>query len=637
MHSQRLLHDIKYELSQSPALIRRTLLFALVLSLAVAVTHLWQSYDALQQQAARQAGQISSQIAERIDATLHSNTVILRDIGDRAVSQSLVMHRQVLPTQFNSLLTQVQQRMIWSSAIADLTLLDERCRAVFSAVSPPGASAADSDYCRWLQRSPSATELYTSAQNVGPSNRQLVQAYKIRDDDGAPIGLAVSFLSPDYLSQELARIDAGANGEVYIVDARSQPLATLPASGQNAPLPKPGRLLGREDNLQLYEGESLRDQQSRLYARSNTVSTPFVVIVGLSPLDYLQPLQQSMLTVGLAWAALATLLLYALKQSYRGEDAIRRFANGSLQVDEDKQQLAQLSDTGEDALLLVDKATLQVLFANHRACEWLQLPLSPSQFDGEQAQVFLHLQPLVNWINTSEKIHRNEINLLFDDGIHRWVSVTLHNTQYHGVDACAVALADISGYHELLQHAKTLRSKLDTFTSSDPLTHALRSGHFVQRVHEEIERSRRYKTPLCVAAVKLANLELYATVHGRSIADALLADVGRQLTENIRPFDKIGRTQEDNFYLLLPNAKQEDARSRLTHLQELLAQSLPPLAENKVILACDALQWQEPEDAETLLRRLLALEQHLAQHIGRQAAGGSGRQPLPNPGAPLHK
>ncbi|WP_186406358.1 GGDEF domain-containing protein [Candidatus Accumulibacter aalborgensis] len=102
----------------------------------------------------------------------------------------------------------------------------------------------------------------------------------------------------------------------------------------------------------------------------------------------------------------------------------------------------------------------------------------------------------------------------------------------------------------------------------DPLTGVFNQRHILLLLDDESRRAQRYGTPFALSLLAIDNSS------GGGIADAgqarqqLLADLGRLLAGSLREFDMIGRFGEDQFLLILPNVRVNEAMVGLERLRE---------------------------------------------------------------------
>ena len=123
-----------------------------------------------------------------------------------------------------------------------------------------------------------------------------------------------------------------------------------------------------------------------------------------------------------------------------------------------------------------------------------------------------------------------------------------------------------------------LRNALDSEKSragTDPLTGASNRRSFFGIAEHELNRARRYASPLSIAYLDLDGFKHINDQCGHHTGDELLCAVVSTITGNIRSTDILARFGGDEFVLLLPDTRSEAAVTLLTkihaHLQQTMA------------------------------------------------------------------
>jgi diguanylate cyclase (GGDEF)-like protein len=106
--------------------------------------------------------------------------------------------------------------------------------------------------------------------------------------------------------------------------------------------------------------------------------------------------------------------------------------------------------------------------------------------------------------------------------------------------------ADVTRFHQ--QASEAMRR-----SRHDPLTQLPNRRSLDQRLGEELERSRRYDTPLGVMVVDLHALSAINHRHGFHLGDQVLKGIADVLRSELRIHDVAFRSGDDEFAILLPN------------------------------------------------------------------------------------
>jgi len=110
---------------------------------------------------------------------------------------------------------------------------------------------------------------------------------------------------------------------------------------------------------------------------------------------------------------------------------------------------------------------------------------------------------------------------------------------------------------------------LYSLCAHDPLTGTFTSQHYQVVKEREACRSRRFETPLSEIRVQL-NIG-----NGHVTQDECMWTIGRLLSSTSRHEDVIGKTDVNEFSMLLPHTGPESGRAALRRIEQLLQESLP--------------------------------------------------------------
>lgn len=153
---------------------------------------------------------------------------------------------------------------------------------------------------------------------------------------------------------------------------------------------------------------------------------------------------------------------------------------------------------------------------------------------------------------------------------------------------------------------------------TDPVTGVANKRRFMEALQAEIERVRRYRRELSLAALEIEALREINEEFGHDVGDAVLSAVAHCLTSTLRQTDFIGRTAGSRFSLLLPETARHQAlvavERVLTAVDDLNASGELPvevkLAAGIVDHVCDAPDMLEA--AQEAARRAYGLGSHVA-------------------------
>ncbi|QFU02913.1 putative diguanylate cyclase YdaM [Halomonas sp. THAF5a] len=163
---------------------------------------------------------------------------------------------------------------------------------------------------------------------------------------------------------------------------------------------------------------------------------------------------------------------------------------------------------------------------------------------------------------------------------------------------------------------KAMEQRLAYLAHHDELTGLLNRRAGLDLLEEEIRRSRRYGTPLCVANCDLDHFKRVNDRHGHAVGDRVLREAGALMQATMRRHDHVIRLGGEEFLLLLPGVPREEASQAVERLRAQLAST--PITDERIPLTLSAgvAQLAGDEPADALLERAdRAL--YDAKHAGR--------------------
>ncbi len=140
-----------------------------------------------------------------------------------------------------------------------------------------------------------------------------------------------------------------------------------------------------------------------------------------------------------------------------------------------------------------------------------------------------------------------------------------------------LTLADLSRYSRLATESRQL-------PTHDPLTEVFNRRYISLLLDDETRRARRYGTPFALALISVDDFAAFCAAHGPPAGERVLGELGQLLGRSLREFDMVGRFATDDFLLILPNVRVNDAMIGLERLRERV----------------DATQWSDVEPRLTI-------------------------------------
>src|SRR6267378_901710 len=172
---------------------------------------------------------------------------------------------------------------------------------------------------------------------------------------------------------------------------------------------------------------------------------------------------------------------------------------------------------------------------------------------------------------------------------------------------------------------------------TDPLTGLYNRRLFSETFEKELNRGRRYGSPLGLVVLDLHRFKEVNDKHGHPRGDEVLRAAAATLKKALRTSDSAFRIGGDEFALLLPQTDAEQALALSRRVETVFAEMLQPL-QLTVGVSMDhgvATFPQDGEQAEQLIRIADERLYHLKHANHSKNANGSARTALPSaPEAP---
>jgi diguanylate cyclase len=145
---------------------------------------------------------------------------------------------------------------------------------------------------------------------------------------------------------------------------------------------------------------------------------------------------------------------------------------------------------------------------------------------------------------------------------------------------------------------------------TDELTELPNRRAFMQRLEEELQRARRYKSSFCVAMIDLDHFKRINDTYGHAAGDEILRKYANNILSILRRSDMVARYGGEEFAIIFPNASIEEAQQAL---EKVRARAVKTVIEfnNDIIrtpgfsaglVLCDS-----TEDADSLIKRADAI------------------------------
>jgi two-component system cell cycle response regulator len=121
---------------------------------------------------------------------------------------------------------------------------------------------------------------------------------------------------------------------------------------------------------------------------------------------------------------------------------------------------------------------------------------------------------------------------------------------------------------QLLETTRADKARLEALATTDAVTQLLNRRALIDRLTHELERARRYATPLALLMVDLDHFKDINDSFGHLVGDQALREVGRLLQGAVRAVDVVARYGGEEFVIVLPETAGEGAIAFAERLRE---------------------------------------------------------------------
>ena len=158
----------------------------------------------------------------------------------------------------------------------------------------------------------------------------------------------------------------------------------------------------------------------------------------------------------------------------------------------------------------------------------------------------------------------------------------------HAANEVAVVREQVSAAERRIEHLKGELELVNRLVHEDQLTGALNRRGLDDALAREAARAERSRTPLCIALIDIDNFKRINDAYGHQVGDIVLVHLVGIVRETIRTHDLIGRYGGEEFLLLLPDSRIEEAAAVTDRLQRQLAGKPLSWASQKLLVTFSA-------------------------------------------------
>ena len=158
----------------------------------------------------------------------------------------------------------------------------------------------------------------------------------------------------------------------------------------------------------------------------------------------------------------------------------------------------------------------------------------------------------------------------------------------------------------LLLERDALLSELESVSLTDKETGMPNQRALLQSLESQVSRSRRYQNPLTILIMQVDNLDEFIRASGSESARPLLVALRNMLNDQLRWADTIGRMDDNEFLLILPETHLDATGQMIDLIQKRLDDLYIEGYEGnklKTQARFGAAEWHKGDDVSLLMAR----------------------------------
>lgn len=128
-------------------------------------------------------------------------------------------------------------------------------------------------------------------------------------------------------------------------------------------------------------------------------------------------------------------------------------------------------------------------------------------------------------------------------------------------------ISSVLGLHVVIGLRHRIEDKLMSVAQTDALTGLPNRMYFNERLDQEISRSSREKTPLCLGLIDLDHFKEVNDSYGHECGDGVLAHIALLIDTEVRATDTPCRVGGEEFVIIMPNTSFQEAHATLERLR----------------------------------------------------------------------
>ncbi|MBD3823650.1 MAG: diguanylate cyclase [Epsilonproteobacteria bacterium] len=153
------------------------------------------------------------------------------------------------------------------------------------------------------------------------------------------------------------------------------------------------------------------------------------------------------------------------------------------------------------------------------------------------------------------------------------VKLAIGTQEYYFSISASLVSQDLGHYGIVftdITEQERYRRELESLSTTDHLTGIGNRRYFTTKANGEIARAERYKTPLSFIMFDIDHFKLINDKHGHDVGDMVLVEYTRLIASVLRESDIFCRVGGEEFVIILPHTRQEQALELAHKLREIV-------------------------------------------------------------------
>jgi len=175
----------------------------------------------------------------------------------------------------------------------------------------------------------------------------------------------------------------------------------------------------------------------------------------------------------------------------------------------------------------------------------------------------------------------------------------------HG-DSTLHFLQDVTEMSVIARERDSLAEELARLSTRDTLTSLPNHKALWQALEPLISRSRRYENPLTLVRLRIDTATVFDAAHGPGAHDNAMVKLAQTLRDQVRWADLVGRFDDSEFLLILPETTADAAQTLVEKLRERISELRLTTDRGEAFTITPMFgiaSWQKGDDGRLLLKR----------------------------------